>query len=1047
MNARYFVCRLCIALMFAAAVRGVFGAIPASEYVQRGLAVHFDGIDNAGVGVTDTASTVWKDLTGNGYDLELPGGVTRGEDGGYTFNGVICSFTWPGYQALEHSTTELMMSLPSTYAPSKAALNFGVYSAYHGPWTFGFRTTASPGLLVGTELGRYDAYGTTATMYGSTEGVTLESAGVPTTYAKTTRVMSTRMYAGGQPLTLKSAGATQWLAATDVVTVGARNGAVGTLYACRLYTKVLTDAERAFNRALDSIRFKGVALSEAEFPAGWRVGETSLGREVFFSLSALGSGTVSIADATGAEASAWVDGDDGALVTATPTAGFVFAGWRGDTDGFDPTQASVRVPADRPRSLTAYFTTSGGSYAWTGGGDALTWHDAANWGGSVPGPGASVTIASGTVAIDAPTPHLATLTVGGGESAAKLIVSNWNTKVEADVITVADKGAIALSGGFDDVSQSNRIWLAGTALTVAAGGRISADGGGYLAWCGPSWYEQRRRNFTGFPWYYSSSYCIMYSGASYGGCQGYPGSVTQGSLAGAPYGSAENPTDPGVGGGGSGGGNNVAKNDASFRGGGAILLDFSGTVRIDGTVSALPVTKANVWISGGTGGSVCLHCQTLSGNGRISADAQAKDAQTTYGGSSSGGRIAVHYDVAAQKGVACSVMLSANGGMSRLDNVTKFSEPGTIWMPDAQLLGSPLLHCGRIVVPTLARLDFDSLEVRGRVWWPKDLMLNVSGDLDVVSSNVYVKGMRLDGGALNVGGNVRVAGATLRLGNGCDAVIGGNFTQTDSTIKGENNAYLFSRVYFQAGATNGTDRAMPGQSVRIGGTYSLSSGSTAYFYSHWTNGAISKVSARNVVLNEGAAFNANRGGWAPAKGPGAGNRVERGGQMKSASHGGHGGAFSEALLTQTYGDMKRPLEPGSGAGNAIEGGGVVYIEVTGTMTLNGKISADASKSASSWDGAASGGSVLLDVYKLRGETGEVSAAGGASSGTNKNTGRPGGGGRVAIWRCIDNLSSAVREAVTASAGTAATAIDGEIPVEDGTVYWGLNRKGLMLIVK
>ena len=479
-------------------------------------------------------------------------------------------------------------------------------------------------------------------------------------------------------------------------------------------------------------------------------------------------------------------------------------------------------------------------------------------------------------------------------------------------------------------------------------------------------------------------------------------------------------------------------------GGGAIRLDFAGAVSIDGTVSALP-TEKSAWQCGGTGGSINIHCLTLSGRGKVLADAQSKDVQKTYAGSSSGGRIAIHYDVTAQEGVDCFVRLSANGGISGWDYKDRLSEPGTIWLPDAQLVKSPLVHCGRFVFPSLTRLDFDSLDVPGRVWWPKGIVLNVAGDLNVVSSNVYVKGMRFDGGELNVGGNVRVAGATLRLGNGCDANIGGNLVQDDSTIPGEKTTALFSRVYFQAGPTNGTDGATLGQVVRIGETFSVASGSTAYFHSQYTNGAISKVVAKNVVLSQGASFNADRGGWGPAKGPGAGNRVE-GGKMKSASHGGHGGAFAESLLTQTYGDMKHPLTPGSGAGSEVEGGGAIYVEVSGTMTLNGKVSADATKKPTTWQGAAAGGSVLLDVYKLRGETGLISANGSASDATDKNTGRPGGGGRVAIWTWVNNLSDAVREAVTANAGVAKNPIADEIPAEDGTVYWGAH-KGLMLFVK
>ena len=43
--------------------------LSAKSYVQDGLVVMWDGIENAGWEVDDPNATTWKDLTGNGYDL------------------------------------------------------------------------------------------------------------------------------------------------------------------------------------------------------------------------------------------------------------------------------------------------------------------------------------------------------------------------------------------------------------------------------------------------------------------------------------------------------------------------------------------------------------------------------------------------------------------------------------------------------------------------------------------------------------------------------------------------------------------------------------------------------------------------------------------------------------------------------------------------------------------------------------------------------------------------------------------------------------------
>lgn len=46
------------------------GGVPtARDYVQDGLIVMWDGIENAGLCVHDTSATTWRDLSGHGYDL------------------------------------------------------------------------------------------------------------------------------------------------------------------------------------------------------------------------------------------------------------------------------------------------------------------------------------------------------------------------------------------------------------------------------------------------------------------------------------------------------------------------------------------------------------------------------------------------------------------------------------------------------------------------------------------------------------------------------------------------------------------------------------------------------------------------------------------------------------------------------------------------------------------------------------------------------------------------------------------------------------------
>lgn len=66
------------------------GGLPtARDYVQNGLIAMWDGIENAGWGKHDASATVWKDLSGNGYDLTLGTGTFT--DNGLKWNVVQSS--------------------------------------------------------------------------------------------------------------------------------------------------------------------------------------------------------------------------------------------------------------------------------------------------------------------------------------------------------------------------------------------------------------------------------------------------------------------------------------------------------------------------------------------------------------------------------------------------------------------------------------------------------------------------------------------------------------------------------------------------------------------------------------------------------------------------------------------------------------------------------------------------------------------------------------------------------------------------------------------
>lgn len=99
---------------------------------------------------------------------------------------------------------------------------------------------------------------------------------------------------------------------------------------------------------------------------------------------------------------------------------------------------------------------------------------------------------------------------------------------------------------------------------------------------------------------------------------------------------------------------------------------------------------------------------------------------------------------------------------------------------------------------------------------------------------------------------------------------------------------------------------------------------------------------------------------------------------------------SESLA---YGKFVESLDPGSPGGgtNAGKGGGVILLNVTGDVEVNGIISANGGDATGSGSGGGSGGGIRISAQAIRG-SGAILARGGDGSGT----GGGGGGGRITL---------------------------------------------------
>jgi hypothetical protein len=112
-------------LLFSACIAVCLSAVsPASAeavqgYVSDGLVLHYDAIDNAGVGEHSETPSVWKDLTGNGHDLVLPtSGLTVGADV-MTFDHAFGSVAGEGVACLADAADTPNLTLEVVFAASE----------------------------------------------------------------------------------------------------------------------------------------------------------------------------------------------------------------------------------------------------------------------------------------------------------------------------------------------------------------------------------------------------------------------------------------------------------------------------------------------------------------------------------------------------------------------------------------------------------------------------------------------------------------------------------------------------------------------------------------------------------------------------------------------------------------------------------------------------------------------------------------------------------------------------------------------------------------
>jgi hypothetical protein len=234
--------------------------------------------------------------------------------------------------------------------------------------------------------------------------------------------------------------------------------------------------------------------------------------------------------------------------------------------------------------------------------------------------------------------HLPASLTGGGEgvysaptgTAASLVVSNYsmfldgansNTLSVTD-LTVRNAGKIMHLWNTttnDPWPIDGCILIACSNLTVNGGGQICADNVGFGA----------KTNIG----YGPGGGNLLGTSAGGGGYGGQGEDSLSGGKGGITNGSYTSPATPGSGGA-------CLTNGWGGYGGGYIKINASGTVTIDGTVTANGEDALVLSAGGGSGGGILIQCRVLAGTGTVRAVGGASNWQYS-GGGGGGGRIAL----------------------------------------------------------------------------------------------------------------------------------------------------------------------------------------------------------------------------------------------------------------------------------------------------------------------------------------------------------------------------------------------------------------------
>ncbi|MBD3280747.1 hypothetical protein GF389_04460 [Candidatus Dojkabacteria bacterium] len=523
-------------------------------------------------------------------------------------------------------------------------------------------------------------------------------------------------------------------------------------------------------------------------------------------------------------------------------------------------------------------------------------------------------------------------------------------------------------------------------------------------------------------------------GAAYGG---YGGDGRQGN-GGSSYGFYSTPNQIG-----SGGGNHTNTDIINGgNGGGALKLTVGGTLTVNGPISSnggIGLSYGSKYVGGGgSGGSIWIDADTISGSNSISADGGGSQNDDYDGGGGGGGRIALYYTTSNN---LSNNQISAYGGEPEHTESVQKGGAGTIYIKDSD----DGTDDGTLIIDNGNTSWETSIDKVGKTTIPseittlKNLTVNNFANVD-------------DGPSLDITD-------TISIDNISFYDVGGTLTTDTLTITGE--SWLFnqsaanisyntlnwtgSNIVDDGGTfplmSNGSTLTIPEQSVLHGNvprTFTDLTVNGVLTHSANTSAETYKINytiTNNFEVTPTGSVNVDEKGYADGYGEGKGEDGSNG--NGGGGYGGLGGDGVGRAGGTTYGYAESPDRIGSPGGHygefAGHGGGAMKFEVSGTATINGSLSANGGngevQGRTHANGGGSGGSIWVIADTIAG-TGSITTNGGNGAHDNYDSGG-GGGGRIALYFTQDNSSFSTLVSTGGIPGDA----DAQ-PGEAGTIFLG-----------